>query len=138
MPQNTDNIIVVDRYNHYLGTLSVTALLCADPEKTVSESMDNDYISINADTLANEVTNIFEDRDLVSAPVVDKNNILLGRITIDDVVDVIREESEHTVLNMAGLTDEEDIFAPVLPLNSKKSNMARNKFADSSNCIRSY
>ena len=121
MPQNTDNIIVVDRYNHYLGTLSVTALLCADPEKTVSESMDNDYISINADILANEVTNIFEDRDLVSAPVVDKNNILLGRITIDDVVDVIREESEHTVLNMAGLTDEEDIFAPVLPSTRRRA-----------------
>ena len=121
MPQNTDNIIVVDRYNHYLGTLSVTALLCTDPEKTVSESMDNDYISINADTLANEVTNIFEDRDLVSAPVVDKNNILLGRITIDDVVDVIREESEHTVLNMAGLTDEEDIFAPVLPSTRRRA-----------------
>ena len=121
MPQNTDNIIVVDRYNHYLGTLSVTALLCADPEKTVSESMDNAYISINANTLANEVTNIFEDRDLVSAPVVDKNNILLGRITIDDVVDVIREESEHTVLNMAGLTDEEDIFAPVLPSTRRRA-----------------
>ena len=120
-----------------LGTLSVTALLCTDPEKTVSESMDNDYISINADTLANEVTNIFEDRDLVSAPVVDKNNILLGRITIDDVVDVIREESEHTVLNMAGLTDEEDIFARA-SLNSKKRQYGWNKFADSSNRIRSY
>ena len=121
IPQNTDNIIVVDRYNHYLGTLSVTTLLCADPEKTVSESMNNDYISISADSLANEVVNIFEDRDLVSAPVVDKNNILLGRITIDDVVDVIREESEHTVLNMAGLTDEEDIFAPVLPSTRRRA-----------------
>ena len=121
IPQNTDNIIVVDRYNHYLGTLSVTTLLCADPEKTVSESMNNDYISISADSLANEVVNIFEDRDLVSAPVVDQNNILLGRITIDDVVDVIREESEHTVLNMAGLTDEEDIFAPVLPSTRRRA-----------------
>tara|TARA_B100001758_G_C18416414_1_gene620181 strand:- start:7558 stop:8904 length:1347 start_codon:yes stop_codon:yes gene_type:complete len=115
IPQNTDNIIVVDRYNHYLGTLSVTSLLCEDPEKTVSESMNKNYISIKSDALANDVVNIFEDRDLVSAPVVDKNNILLGRITIDDVVDVIREESESTVLNMAGLTDEEDIFAPIIP-----------------------
>lgn len=115
IPNNTDNIIVVDRYNHYLGTLSVTNLLCAEPENTVSETMNKDYISINSNTLAGDVANIFEDRDLVSAPVVDKNNILLGRITIDDVVDVIREESESTVLNMAGLTDEEDIFAPVLP-----------------------
>ena len=115
IPQNTDNIIVVDRYNHYLEILSVTNLLCADPEKTVSDSMNRDYISIKSNTLASDVANIFEDRDLVSAPVIDKNNILLGRITIDDVVDVIREESESTVLNMAGLTDEEDIFAPILP-----------------------
>lgn len=115
IPKNTDNIIVVDQYNHFLGTLSVTNLLCADPEKTVSESMNKNYISIDSDVFANEVVNIFEDRDLVSAPVVDKNNILLGRITIDDVVDVIREESESAVLNMAGLTEEEDIFAPVLP-----------------------
>jgi len=121
IPQNTDNIIVVDRYNHYLGTLSVTNLLCADPERTVSESMNKDYISISCDALASDVVNIFEDRDLVSAPVIDKNNILLGRITIDDVVDVIREESESTVLNMAGLTDEEDIFAPVLPSTRRRA-----------------
>jgi len=121
IPQNTDNIIVVDRYNHYLGTLFVTNLLCADPEKTVSESMNKDYISISYDASASDVVNIFEDRDLVSAPVIDKNNILLGRITIDDVVDVIREESESTVLNMAGLTDEEDIFAPILPSTRRRA-----------------
>ena len=121
IPQNTDNIIVVDRYNHYLGTLFVTNLLCADPEKTVSESMNKDYISISCDASASDVVNIFEDRDLVSAPVIDKNNILLGRITIDDVVDVIREESESTVLNMAGLTDEEDIFAPILPSTRRRA-----------------
>ena len=115
IPKNTDNIIVVDRYNHYLGTLLVTNLLCAEPENTVAESMNKNYISIRSDAIASDVVNIFEDRDLVSAPVVDKNNILLGRITIDDVVDVIREESESAVLNMAGLTDEEDIFAPILP-----------------------
>lgn len=121
IPQNTDNIIVVDRYNHYLGILSVTNLLCADPEKTVSDSMNRNYISIKSNTLASDVANIFEDRDLVSAPVIDKNNILLGRITIDDVVDVIREESESTVLNMAGLTDEEDIFAPIIPSTRRRA-----------------
>ena len=119
--QNTDNIIVVDRYNHYLGTLPMTTLVCTDIEKTVSESMNKNYISIAADALASDVVNIFEDRDLVSAPVVDKNNILLGRITIDDVVDVIREESEHTVLNMAGLTDEEDLFAPILSSTRRRA-----------------
>ena len=121
IPQNTDNIIVVDRYNHYLGTLPMTTLVCTDIEKTVSESMNKNYISIAADALASDVVNIFEDRDLVSAPVVDKNNILLGRITIDDVVDVIREESEHTVLNMAGLTDEEDLFAPILSSTRRRA-----------------
>ena len=121
IPQNTDNIIVVDRYNHYLGTLPMTTLVCTDTEKTVSESMNKNYISIAADALAGDVVNIFEDRDLVSAPVVDKNNILLGRITIDDVVDVIREESEHTVLNMAGLTDEEDLFAPILSSTRRRA-----------------
>ena len=121
MPRNTDNIIVVDRYNHYLGTLPVTSLVCSDPEKTVSESMNKNYVSINADALASDVVNIFEDRDLVSAPVIDKNNILLGRITIDDVVDVIREESESTVLNMAGLTDEEDIFAPIISSTRRRA-----------------
>ena len=121
MPRNTDNIIVVDRYNHYLGTLLVTSLVCSDPEKTVAESMNKNYVSINADALASDVVNIFEDRDLVSAPVIDKNNILLGRITIDDVVDVIREESESTVLHMAGLTDEEDIFAPIISSTRRRA-----------------
>jgi len=121
MPQNTDNIIVVDRYNHYLGTLPVTTLVCSDTEKTVAESMNKNYISITADAIASDVVNIFEDRDLVSAPVVDKNNILLGRITIDDVVDVIREESESTVLHMAGLTDEEDIFAPIISSTRRRA-----------------
>ena len=121
MPRNTDNIIVVDRYNHYLGTLLVTSLVCSDPERTVAETMNKNYVSINADALASDVVNIFEDRDLVSAPVIDKNNILLGRITIDDVVDVIREESESTVLNMAGLTDEEDIFAPIISSTRRRA-----------------
>ena len=115
MPDNTDNIIVVDRYNRYIGTLSVTDLLCKEPEQLVSETMIEDDIVIEAKAPATEVISIFEDRDLVSAPVVDEKNLLLGRITIDDVVDEIREESESTILHMAGLTDEEDVFAPVVP-----------------------
>ena len=115
MPNNTDNIIVVDRYNRYIGTLSVTDLLCKEPEQLVSETMIEDDIVIEAKAPATEVISIFEDRDLVSAPVVDEKNLLLGRITIDDVVDEIREESESTILHMAGLTDEEDVFAPVIP-----------------------
>ena len=115
MPDNTDNIIVVDRYNRYIGTLSVTDLLCKEPEQLVSKTMIEDDIVIEAKAPATEVISIFEDRDLISAPVVDEKNLLLGRITIDDVVDEIREESESTILHMAGLTDEEDVFAPVVP-----------------------
>ena len=77
--------------------------------------MIEDDIVIEAKAPAAEVISIFEDRDLISAPVVDEKNLLLGRITIDDVVDEIREESESTILHMAGLTDEEDVFAPVIP-----------------------
>jgi len=69
----------------------------------------------------NDVAKIFEDLDLISAPVVDANNILLGRITVDDVVDVIRDEADHSVLSMAGLTDEEDLFAPVLPSSKRRA-----------------
>ena len=138
MPQNTDNIIGVDECNHYLGTLPVTTLVCSDTEKTVAESMNKNYISITADAIASDVVNIFEDRDLVSAPVVDKNNILLGRITIDDVVDVIREESEHTVLNMAGLTDEEDLFAPIFSSTRRRAIWLGIKFNYGFNSFWSY
>ncbi|HEX5636680.1 MAG TPA: magnesium transporter, partial [Gammaproteobacteria bacterium] len=70
---------------------------------------------------ASEVARMFEDHDLISAPVVDANGILLGRITIDDVVDVIREEADHSLLSMAGLTDEEDMLSPVVPSSKRRA-----------------
>ena len=82
----------------------------------------NDQVdAIPSDMEDNEVAKIFEDLDLISAPVVDGNNMLLGRITIDDVVDVIRDEADHSVLSMAGLNDEEDLFAPVIPSASRRA-----------------
>ncbi|MCG8324241.1 MAG: magnesium transporter [Thiotrichales bacterium] len=112
IPEQTDNLMVVDRENQYLGVLPLTTLVTSDPEQTVGEVLVEEP-AIPPDLSAGEVTKMFEQRDLVSAAVVDDDNILLGRITIDDVVDVIHEEAESTVRSMAGLGDD-DIFSPVL------------------------
>lgn len=113
LPDRTDRLFVVNRHDKYLGALDITRLLTEDPEKTVGEVMDSAVESIAPETPAREVAKLFEDRDLVSAPVVSDGK-LLGRITIDDVVDVIREEADHSVMSMAGLGEDEDMFAGVL------------------------
>lgn len=113
IPEMTDNLFVVNRNDYYLGTLSLTSLLTSSPSIPVSELISKDIEGIPATLPATEVANIFEHRDLVSAPVIDGNNKLLGRITIDDVVDVIREKSDHSLMSLAGLDEEDDMFAPV-------------------------
>ena len=113
IPRGTDAIFVVDRNNRYVGSLYITRVLTADPEQRVSEIMDTEAPAINAVTPANEVVTLFEDLDLVSAAVVDEGGLLLGRITVDDVVDVMREEASHSVLSMAGLDEEDDTFAGI-------------------------
>jgi magnesium transporter len=115
LPEKTDSLFVVNRYDRYLGVLEVTRLLTEDPERTVGEVMDTQVVGIAPDTPANRVANLFEDRDLMSAPVVSPDGRLLGRITIDDVVDVIREEADHSVMSMAGLDEDADMFAGVVP-----------------------
>lgn len=115
LPERTDRLFVVNRYDQYLGALDITKLLTEDPENTVGEAMDTTVEGIAPDTPANEVAKLFENRDLVSAAVVSKDGKLLGRITIDDVVDVIREEADHSVMSMAGLHEDEDVFAGVIP-----------------------
>jgi len=114
LPPSTDSLFVVDRYGRVLGILPITKLLVSDTELTVSELMDTEVTAVAVDAPAAEVAKLFQDRDLVSTPVVDDKRVLLGRITVDDVVDVIREEADHTVMSMAGLDEEEDMFAPVL------------------------
>ena len=115
MPEKTDALFVVNRRDRYLGILPLTTLLTADPERTVGELVDAEVEGIAPETTAHEVAGLFQDRDLVSAPVIDGDGRLLGRITIDDVVDVIRDEADHSVMSMAGLNEEEDMFAPVVP-----------------------
>jgi len=115
IPDLTDSLMVVSRYDKYLGLLPLTTLLTSDPDKTVAEVMDREVEGIRADLPDVEVAKIFQDRDLISAPVVDDIGKLLGRITIDDVVDVIRDEADHSLMSLAGLDEEDDMFAPVLP-----------------------
>lgn len=114
IPETTDQLMVVNRDGRYLGLLGLIDLLTHDPALTVAEVMSRDVEAIAADTPAEQVAKLFERRDLVTAPVVNDEGRLLGRITIDDVVDVIREEAEHSFMSMAGLREEEDVFAPVI------------------------
>jgi magnesium transporter len=113
VPETTDTLFVVNRNDVYQGILRLSTLLTNDPELFVAEVMDREVQAIPADMADDEVARLFEDRDLLSAPVVDTEGRLLGRITIDDVVDVIREDAEHSLLSMAGLDEEDDTFAPV-------------------------
>ena len=114
LPARTDSLFVVDRDDRYLGTIPLTRIITGDAEDTVGESLDTEAPRIDPETAAHEVAELFQDRDLVSAAVVGADGKLVGRITVDDVVDVIRDEAEHSVLSMAGLQDEEDLFAGVV------------------------
>lgn len=115
IPEMTDSLIVVNRDDHFLGMLSLSDLLTHDPQLSVGEVMVSDFPSVLATLPARQVASLFEQRDLISAPVVGSEGQLLGRITIDDVVDVIRDEAEHSMMSMAGLNEDEDLFAPVIP-----------------------
>ncbi|WP_252271463.1 magnesium transporter [Pseudomonas subflava] len=113
LPGHTDKLFVVDYDGVLKGVLPIKRLLVNDPDKQVVEVMASDPVSFNPDEDAYDAAQAFERYDLVSAPVVDKDGKLIGRLTIDEMVDLIREESESEVLNMAGLREEEDIFASV-------------------------
>ncbi|HEY0916778.1 MAG TPA: magnesium transporter [Solimonas sp.] len=113
LPPHTDALFVVDRYGAYLGTLPLDKILTRDPDSLVQAVMEHEREPF-LDTLSDrEVAQRFENADLVSAPVVNEKGILLGRITVDDVVDVIRAEADHNLMAMAGLDEDEDLFAPV-------------------------
>ncbi len=120
LPSRTDSLFVVDRHDRYLGTISLTRIITGDPEDTVGESLDTDAPRIEPEMPAHDVAQLFQERDLVSAAVVDSSGSLIGRITIDDVVDVIREEAAHEVMSMAGLKDEEDLFAGIVPSTRRR------------------
>ena len=114
IPEMTDNLIVVNRSDQFIGLLSLRTLLVSDPTASVREMMLTNVEPIPVNMTDKEVARLFESNDWVSAPVVDDNGTLLGRITIDDVVDVIREDTDRSLMSMAGLDEDADTFAPLM------------------------
>jgi magnesium transporter len=113
IPSTTDNLFVVSRNDTFLGNLSIGKLLTSTSTTTVREVMNTEVKAINVNLIDSEVATRFQRYDLISAPVVDEHNRLLWRITIDDVVDVIVEDADHSLLAMAGLSDTEDTFSSI-------------------------
>lgn len=113
LPPMTDSLLIVNRRDEFIGVLPLTTMLVSSTSATVREVMDTDIEPIPVNMPDTEVAMIFERRDLVSAPVVNEQGKLVGRITIDDVVDVIREDADHSLMSMAGLDEDEDTFAPI-------------------------
>ncbi len=113
LPMHTDALFVVDRYGVYLGRLALDRILTRDPAATVTEVMDRESEALAVSMSERDVAQEFESSDLVSAAVVGTDRKLVGRITVDDVVDVIRADAEHNLLSMAGMDEDEDMFAPV-------------------------
>jgi len=114
LPENTDNLYVVNRNDCYIGEVSLQDLVISPPEESITTVMSDETSSISVDISDAEVAQMFERYDLLSAPVVNSDGQLLGRITIDDVVDVIIEDAEHSLLSMGRLNEDEDAFAPVM------------------------
>jgi magnesium transporter len=121
LPEATDSFYVVDSDDKFVGAVSLSALVTAKLTATVASIIDKDVEAIPAHMPDIEVAQTFERYDWFSAPVIDSDGHLLGRITIDDVIDIIREDAEHSMMSMAGLDDEADTFAPVLKSTQQRS-----------------
>lgn len=121
LPDHTDRLFIVDRFSRYLGSVRLDQLLIKSSDAQVVDLIDPKLDPIMVDVSDKDVARLFQDYDLISAPVISDDNRLLGRITIDDVVDVIVDSADKTVMNRAGLTEDEDIFAPVIRSTRRRS-----------------
>jgi magnesium transporter len=121
LPPHTDALMVLSDDGRYVGRLDLNLLVTSDPDLRVADVMKPDAETVRASATEHEVAALFERRDLISVAVLDDEDRLLGRITIDDVVDIIREEADHALLARAGLEEEEDLFAPVLPSAKRRA-----------------
>ncbi|MFB9137559.1 magnesium transporter [Vibrio olivae] len=121
IPEATDAIYVIDAENKLIGYLSLTTLITTQPDVKVHDVMESSSDAIEVTMSDSDVASLFERRNWVSAPVIDEHQQLVGRITIDDVVDVIREDVEHSMMSMAGMDDDEDTFAPVVKSARRRS-----------------
>ena len=113
LPDHTDHLYVVNRRHQLIGWVALQDLVTHEPTTPINKLIDDELESLHVDASAQQVARQFSDNDWVSAPVVDDGNVLLGRITVDDVIDIIREQAEHQALSAAGLDDEEDLFSPI-------------------------
>lgn len=121
LPEATDSFYVVSRNDKFIGSVSLADLVTARPEQTIADITDYNTVPVQVNMSDTEVATLFERYDWFSAPVLDEEGRLLGRITIDDVIDIIREDAEHSMLSMAGLDDEADTFAPVFKSTRQRS-----------------
>ena len=121
LPENTNYIYVINRSNEYIGSVKLVDLFTEDTDTSIEEIMDSEIIPISASSSADQVITTFQNLDLISLPVVDKKNRLLGEITVDDVVDAIQDQANSEIFNMAGLDDEDDIFAPILVSSKRRA-----------------
>ncbi|NNJ91679.1 MAG: magnesium transporter [Gammaproteobacteria bacterium] len=121
LPEHLDSLMVVDRNNTYLGILKLSDIISLESATTVREVMKTDVAAIPVMTSANKVARLFEDQDLTSAAVVGETGRLFGRITIDDVVNVMRGEAEHEVMSRVGLTESTDMFAPIFKSATRRA-----------------
>ncbi len=121
LPEHTDSLFVVDRNEHYIGLLPLSILLTSSGAQAVKEIVDRDAAAIDVELPSNEVAHLFEARDLTSAAVIDDEGTLLGRITVDDVVDVIRDEADKNLLSHVGLNEEDDVFSPVIASTRRRA-----------------
>lgn len=121
LPEDTDTLYVTNRYDKLIGTVALTSLITSAPEVTVEDIMEEEPEAIPVDMEEKEIAKLFERHNWLSVPVISEDNQLVGRVTIDDVVDIIREEAEHSMMSMAGLEDEEDTFAPVVKSTQRRS-----------------
>jgi len=121
LPENTNYIYVIDRKNEYIGSVKLVDLFNEDTEIPIEQIMDSHVEAISASSSAEQVISTFQNLDLISLPVVDNENRLLGEITVDDVVDVIQDQANSEIFNMAGLDDEDDIFAPIFVSSRRRA-----------------
>lgn len=120
-PESTDAVWVVAEDKTYLGKIRLTEIILSDEHERIEQYIDNSFEPINVNMPIHDVANIFERRDVISAPVVDDSNKLVGRITVDDVVDVIIEESAHSMMSLAKMDDDEDLFSPIKKTAGKRA-----------------
>jgi len=121
LPDATDTLYVLNESDQLIGDVPLATLLTVDSSLSIAQVMNNRTDTLRADMGEGEIAKLFERHDWISAPVVDENNHLLGRITIDDAVDIIRENAEHSMMGMAGMDDDEDTFAAIIPSAKRRT-----------------